>query len=133
MQKCTSCTIDTLNYEAKLMPFFSLQLTFFQLPPANEVCEGYVFTCVCLSRVSVWGLCPGVVYVPGCLCPGALCPDWSLSRAGLCSGWVSVQGGLCHGDPPITIMCRAVCILLECILVYRLFSKIKFSKFSENI
>ena len=106
MQKYTSCTIDTRNYEAKLMQFFSLQRTFFQLPPANQVCEGYVFTSVCLSRVSA----------------GVSVQGWSMSRGvsfqglsvrrGLCPGQVSVQvgslytGGLCHGDPPITIMCR---------------------------
>ena len=36
------------------------------LPPANEVCEGYVFTGVCLST-------------GGLLCPGGLCPGRSLS------------------------------------------------------
>ena len=57
------------------------------LPPTNEVCEGYVFTGVCLStggslsRGSVWG---------GSLSGG------SLSGGGLCPG-----RGLCHGDPPL--------------------------------
>ena len=35
----------------------------------------------------------------------------SLSRGSLC------LGGLCHGDAPIMMEERAVCILLECILV----------------
>ena len=39
------------------------------LPPANEVCEGYVFTGVCLSTVggSTWaGIPPGICnLVPG--------------------------------------------------------------------
>ena len=54
------------------------------LPPANEVCEGYVFTGVCLStRGGV------LVSVQGALCPGAgHCPGGSLSRV----------GGLCQGD-----------------------------------
>ena len=30
VQKYTRCTMDTRNYEAKLMQFFSLQLTFCQ-------------------------------------------------------------------------------------------------------
>ena len=127
MQKYTSCTIDTRNYEAKLMQFFSLQRTFFQLPPANEVCEGYVFTRVCLSRVSAG------VSVQGCLFQGALCPEGSLSRVGLCSGWVAVHRGSLSWRSSHYNNVSAVCILLECILVYRLFSKIKFSKFSENI
>ena len=53
-------------------------------PPTNEVCEGYVFTGICLSmvgvsqslsrrrgEVSVWG---GSLSRVGCLCPGGLCP-----------------------------------------------------------
>ena len=79
------------------------------LPPANEVCEGYVFTGVCLSTggVSVQGgLCLGVG-----LCPGGSLQGVSLSRErGLCpgrgvsvQGWgslsrgISVWGGLCPG------------------------------------
>ena len=58
------------------------------LPPANEVCEGNVFTGVCLS--TGWGLCSG----------------------GLCLG----GGVLCQGDPPYGNM-QAVRILLECIFV----------------
>ena len=92
------------------------------LPRANEVCEGYVFTAVCLSTgggglgLCPGGLCPGGkvsvhpggslfrgVSVQGDLCPGrslsrGLCPGRSLSRGGLCPGeflsWgVSVQVG----------------------------------------
>ena len=77
------------------------------LPPANEVCEGYVFTDVCLATgglsVSVQGggLCPG----EGGLGPGkeGLCPGegvsfqgrGSLSRGG---GSLSRGGGLCPGE-----------------------------------
>ena len=81
------------------------------LPPANEVCEGYVFTGACLST---GGLCPkgsltrGVsVQRGGGLCLGGLCPErrgslsgGSLSREEGVSVWgVSVQrgGGLCLG------------------------------------
>ena len=44
------------------------------LPPANEVCEGYVFTGVCLSTGA--GLCPGAgvsVHRGGSLSRGDLC------------------------------------------------------------
>ena len=67
------------------------------LPPANEVCKGYVFTGVCLSTGG-GGLCP----------EGRLCPGGSLSRGSLS------KGGLCQHV-------RAVRILLECILVDFLF------------
>ena len=74
------------------------------LPPTNDVCEGYVFTGVCLStgEVSVWagGLCPwGSVSrgsLSGVLCPGVLCPWGSLSRA------VSV---ICQGDATRMVTC----------------------------
>ena len=57
------------------------------LPPANEVCEGYVFTGVCLSTgFSVWG-----VSIQGGLHPGGLHPGGSLSM-GVSVHGVSVQG-----------------------------------------
>ena len=69
------------------------------LPPANEVCEGYVFTGVCLSTtVSSEG--------------GSLSGGISVQEGGLCPG-----EGLCQGDPPPYGNVRAVRILLECILV----------------
>ena len=61
------------------------------LPPANEVCEGNVFTGVCLSTRKGGG---------------------SLSRA------AGLGRGLCQGDPPYGKE-RAVRILLERILVIR--------------
>ena len=73
------------------------------LPPANEVCEGYVFTGVCLSTGRGRGcMHPGGLHLEGG--PGA-----SASRVGL-------------GRPPHRILWdrvnkRAVRILLECILV----------------
>ena len=41
--------------------------------PSNEVCEGNVFTGVCLSTGGSWSLSRGGL-CPGCLCPGGLCP-----------------------------------------------------------
>ena len=87
------------------------------LPPANEVCESYVFTDVCLSTgVSVQGgFCPEGslsrgplsrgVSVQGGLCPGRyLCPGGSLS------GRISVRGSLSRGvfvrETPQMVMCR---------------------------
>ena len=48
------------------------------------------------------GLCPG----------GSLSKEGSLSRGGSLSGGLCLGGGLCPGG-----LCRAVRILLECILV----------------
>ena len=83
------------------------------LPPANEVCEGYVFTAVCLSTGGGLGHCPGVfcpggrslsrgISVQGGLCPGrGFCPGGSLFRKvsvqGVSVQVVSVLGGLCPG------------------------------------
>ena len=101
------------------------------LPPANEVCEGYVFTGVCLSTggdicPGGWSLSRGVPVQVG------LCSGGSLSRGGLCplSWGISVQGvpvqeglwggslsrGVSEGEPPYSYV-WAVRILLECILV----------------
>ena len=54
----------------------------------------------------------------GGLCPGVLCPEVLFNG-------VSVQGGLCPGGslsgrPPLYGKERAVCILLECFLVFHL-------------
>ena len=62
------------------------------LPPVYEVCEGYVFTGVCLSTMGVSVSFWGVVSIQGGLCPGGLCPGGSPSRRGLCKG-----GGLYPG------------------------------------
>ena len=65
------------EFEFFLLPF---------LPPANEVCEGYVFTGVCLSTGGVrgcfWGAC---VVAPKGACMVA--PRW-----GAC-----MPGGTCVG------------------------------------
>ena len=90
--------------------------------------EGNVFTPVCDSvhRGSLFR---------GFSVQGGLCPGVSLSR-GVSVQWVSVQGwqgvsvwgggvlsrrDLCHGDPPGMMEERTVRILLECILVSKMF------------
>ena len=89
------------------------------LSPANEVCEGNVFTggLSVHKGVSVQGR---GVFVQGWggLCPekGGLCPG-GVWQGGSLSGGLSVQGGLCQGNPPPYGYVRAVRILLDCILV----------------
>ena len=69
------------------------------LPPTNKVCEGYVFTGVCLSTGESQSLSRGVSVLGG-PCPGGLClvvsVQASLSRGSLIRGGlypgVSVQG-----------------------------------------
>ena len=87
-------------------------------PPANEVCEGYVFTRVCLStggclgRYPPWegtppwaGTPPGQVQPPGQVTPGQVHPPWAGTQP---------QEQCMLGDMGNK---RAVRILLECILV----------------
>ena len=90
------------------------------LPPTNKVCEGYVFTGVCLSTggltlclwgvlVSVWGVSIWGVSVRGSLYPGGgVCPGVSVQgvsvQGGLCPGGLCLGGSLsrgciCQGDP----------------------------------
>ena len=74
------------------------------LLPANEVCEGYVFTGVCLSTgggVSIQGGLSRGVSGPRGLCPGGLC----------------LEGISVKESPPPDGKERAVCILLKYILV----------------
>ena len=67
------------------------------LPPANKVCEGYVFTVF---------VCPQ----GGGLCPRGVCvQEGSLSRGRVSVWGVSVQGkGLCRGGlcPGVGGLCR---------------------------
>ena len=61
------------------------------LPPANEVCEGYVFTGVCLfTGEGGFGLCPGEASVQGVSVQGGLCPI-GVSVCGVSVQGVSVQ------------------------------------------
>ena len=93
------------------------------LPPANEVCEGYVFTGVCLSTRggvtcvvlcghACWGAC---VVLGGVRGAGGVC---------VVLGGVHGAGGACvvlggvRGIRRDTVNERAVRILLECILVF---------------
>ena len=61
------------------------------LPPANEVCEGYVFTGVCLSIEG--SLSRGYLFRRG-LCLGGLCPRRVSVHGGSLSRGISVQGGV---------------------------------------
>ena len=82
------------------------------------------------------GLCSQVVSVHGGLCSGGLClgfsvqgvsiqedlcPGVGLCPGGLCPREITVQGVSVRGSvretPPHMVMLRAVCTLLECILV----------------
>ena len=95
-----------LNYELSHI-LETLFLSF--LPPANVVCEGYVFTGVCLSTgggsPSRGGLHPRGVLHPR----GGSSPSWG--------GVSPSQGGLHPGGVLHPVNVRAVRILLECILV----------------
>ena len=73
------------------------------LPPANEVCEGYVFTGFCLSTGGL------SVSVPG---------EGVSVQGGLCLEGVSVRETPQDKDPPYRKE-RTVCILLECIRAHQ--------------
>ena len=77
-----------------------------------------MFTGVCLSTGGLlqWGcLLLGGVW---CLVLGGLLPGGCLVPGGSAPGGVSaLGGGVPGGDPPRWLLLRAVCILLECILV----------------
>ena len=93
------------------------------LPPANEVCEGYVFTGVCLSTGG--GAC---MVGGGCMVAGGCA--WLQGDMCGCLGAFMVAGGMhsCRGGAWLRVGMRrlrqdtvneqAVHILLECILVY---------------
>ena len=88
------------------------------LPPANKVCEGYVFTGVCLSTggfaLCLWGVLVSVlgvsiwgVSVRGSLYPGGVSVRGSLSRGVSVQGvslWeVSVQGCVSVRETPVRL------------------------------
>ena len=111
------------------------------LPSANEVCEGYVFTGVCLSAgrgssayrgLHPWGgLYPGQGLHSGGSASGGFCirgergsvsGGFCIHRTGVCiQGEACIQVGqnlpLPHRILRDTVNERAVRILLECILV----------------
>ena len=78
--------------------------------PANEVCEGYVFTGVCLSTEGVPGQVPPGRYTPtlGQVHPPTLGQVYPNHRAGTPPG---------HSACWDTVNKRVARILLECILV----------------
>ena len=84
------------------------------LPPANVVCEGYVFTPVCDSVNRGRGR--GVVAPGGGTC--VVAPRGGRMRG--CSGGGHAWDTTRYGD---TINERAVRILLECILVWYQFGQ----------
>ena len=110
------------------------------LPSANEVCEGYVFTGVCLSTGGcpgpgpggcLPGVCPGPGQGglprgmsrprPGWVCPGG-CPGpgpWGVSRPrpGGCSP-ACTEADTPLPPPSRTLLLQTVRIPLECILVF---------------
>ena len=79
------------------------------IPPTNEVCEGYVVTGVCV--------CP---HGGGpCIAKGGGMHGRGTCVVGACMvGGACVAGGHAWQKPRDTINERAVCILLECILVH---------------
>ena len=75
------------------------------LPPAKEVCEGYVFTGVCLSTGGrTWHACPQAHTTPGYACPSGHACTLSLGT---------------HARPLWACMPPGhLNLLLECILVF---------------
>ena len=108
------------------------------LPPTNEVCEGYVFTHVCVHRGHVWqgglawqGAClvGGHAWQGACMV-GGICGKGNMhSREGACvAGGVGGRGACMAHMPPRQILRllrtvneRAVRILQECILFLFIF------------
>ena len=102
------------------------------LLPANEICEGYVFTPVCQSFCSREGVC--MTEVGACMAGGACmvggCVGVCMARGCVWQGACMVGGACMAGGvhamhaPPRhyetrSVNARAVRILLECILVLR--------------
>ena len=115
-------------------------ILFCLLTPANEVCEGYVFTGVCLSTGGGGGVCSGGHAWQGgihgrgvcgrgvCMAGGMHCGKGVyVCGRGACMAGGGMHGrGCMHATPPPppdtmrygdTVNERAVRILLECILV----------------
>ena len=87
------------------------------LPPANVVCEGYVFTGVCLSTRG-GGSPSGGFSIKGGFSIWGGSPSGGSPSGGSPSGGVLHIGGVLHpGGLLNPVNVRAVRILLECILV----------------
>ena len=93
------------------------------LPPANEVWGMVIFSEAFVKnsvhRGGVSGLV-GVCSWEGCLVWGVVC-FWGVSAPRGPGRGVSALEGVPVGDPPGRLLLRAVRILLECILVNRMF------------
>ena len=106
------------------------------LPPANEVCEGYVFTPVCLS---VWGGVRGgggVCMVGGHAWQGACMAGGMHGRGACVAGGMHDRGCVCV--PPRhykiwSVNACAVRILLECILVLNQMATYRTSESFSNV
>ena len=87
------------------------------LPPANEVCEGYVFTPVCQTFCSQGGAWSrrGGWSGEGCLAPGGCLLRGGLLLGGGACDWS--RGGCLVEMPPGRLLLQMVRIPLECILV----------------
>ena len=115
----------------------------FSLPPATKLGQGYVFTRVCDSVHRRRG---GYSSMHCKWYPSMPCPHPGGKLRGLAWGGLQVhtQGGLqahtrwgVSRQTPQRLLLRAVCILLECILVLILFAKVcamieKFHCFSKR-
>ena len=128
-------TTTTLRSRHSFMPFWHNTFSDYiaswksilvaSLPPANEVCEGYDFTGVCLStgRGRAW---QGACMVGGYVAGGCAWQGGMHGRGVHVVGGHAWQAGghACHARPPPQILWlrhtvneRAVHILLECILI----------------
>ena len=96
-------SLVAIDYHLKEKFCFYHLLHLVYLPPANEVCEGYVFTGVCQSFCSqgrwghMWLLWGGVVALGGmCGCSGGMCGcSWGACMVAL-GACVVAPGGM-HG------------------------------------
>ena len=92
------------------------------LPPANEVCGGYVFTPVCQSFCSQGG--GGIPARITCGIPACLAGPQAHTQEGSWGVWPG--GGLQARPPPSRwLTLRSVCILLEYILVYKYLNSLR--------
>ena len=89
------CT-DYITNEYIVLSNYHLRLWSSSLPPANEVCEGYVFTGVCLSiwgDMHGWGAC-----VAGRMCvAGGACMAGGMHSGGCAWLGVCMVRGAMHG------------------------------------
>ena len=93
------------------------------LPPANVLCEGYVFTPVCQSFCSQGGTCiAGGVRGRGVHGRGVCVHGRGVCVAGVCVLQGGMHGGGVRGRYYEIRSMSGRCILLECILVQNMFT-----------